>query len=464
MVWPMATDNIAHIVVLMLENNSFDRMLGCMREKYPQLEGVDPAAPFTNPDYPDASHLFAQLPDASRAVPVDPGHDFDDVLRQVHGGDCKGFVSEFAQSKPQAPVSERQQIMSYFQRGGLPVLHSLAEQFLICDHWFSSVPGPTWPNRLFVHSGTSLGHVDMPSGIFHPGLHLYDQPTVYQRLEAQAVSWMIYYGDVPQSLLLLEQLKYPTHYRRMESFAADAAQPEATFPQYVFIEPSYFGSGQNDQHPPTDVISGEALLAGVYNALRQNEALWQSTLFVLLYDEHGGFCDHVAPPPTVAPDGHISQFAFNQLGVRVPALLISPWLDAGVLSDVLDHTSLLRYLTAKWNLGPLGNRVPQAGSFAAALTKRTAGRTDCPASLPIPTSLAGIANPALNENQVALAGFTAHLEANYTKPDAHTLAAHSVAMVQDFDAQSRAASERVEAFLAQARAQQVGQNVSHGSA
>lgn len=441
----------------MLENNSFDRMLGCMKEVYPRLEGVNPNSPFTNPDYPDANHEFAQLPDATRTVAVDPAHDLDDVLRQVNGGACNGFVSDLAQHKPTAPEAERYQIMAYFKRGDLRVLHALADQFLICDHWFSSMPGPTWPNRFFVHSGTSLGHVDMPSGFFNPAIHVYDQPTVYQRLSEKNVSWRIYYGDVPQSLLMTAQLKFPTHYRKMSDFAADVAQAAPGFPQYVFIEPSYFGAGQNDEHPPTDVMTGELLVAQVYNALRQNEALWQSTLLVLLYDEHGGFCDHVPPPATIAPDNHIKDFAFNRLGVRVPALLISPWVNPGVLSDVFDHTSLLKYASDKWDLGALGDRVPHANSFAAALTVRAAGRTDCPGPLPLPAFQPNQVNPELTTHQAALAGFTHHLEVDYTKPDDSTLAAHSTAMAQDFNAQSQAVSERVDQFLEKARAGSMAQ-------
>src|SRR5205809_2504371 len=182
----------------------------------------------------------------------------------------------------------------HISKGGeLPVLHKLAEHFLICDHWFSSVPGPTWPNRFFVHSGTSLGHVDMPNGFFHPGIHLYDQPTVYQRLSEKGISWKIYFGDVPQSLVLIHQLMHPKGYHHHDRFFEDAAGPEAGFPQYSFIEPYYFGAKQSDQHPPTDVRHGEALIASVYNAIRSNDQLWNSTLFVLLYDEHGGFYDHV---------------------------------------------------------------------------------------------------------------------------------------------------------------------------
>ena len=444
-------DPIRHVVVLMLENNSFDRMLGCMTSLYPELHGADRGSPFTNPDYPDGSHEFAQLPDAQPAVSVDPAHDLDDVIRQINGGDCKGFVRDLVQHKPKAPHDERYQIMAYFERGKLPVLHTLAENFLICDQWFSSVPGPTWPNRFFVNSGTSLGHTDMPDGFFHPAIHFYDQPTVFQRLSEREVDWRIYYGDVPQTLVMVRQLEYPSHYRRMEHFEVDAAGPENGFPQYVFIEPSYFGAGENDQHPPTDVMHGEQLIARVYNALRKNEELWASTLFVILYDEHGGFCDHVPPPATVPPDGHTSQFGFDTLGVRVPALLVSPWLDPGVLSTEFDHTSLLKYVAGKWGLGPLGNRVPQANSFAAALLRRTSARTDCPGAIAMPSAQPIDPNPMLNAHQSALAGFTHHLEVNKTNADPATIAAHSAAMAHGYAEQSRAVSERVEQYLAKAR-------------
>ncbi len=439
-------DPIRHVVVLMLENNSFDRMLGCMKAVFPDMEGVDPnAEPSTNPDFPDASHLYAQLPDADFTVAQDPGHELDDALRQIHAG-CSGFVSDFVQHCPTAPASEKYQIMAYFEKGELPVLHELAENFLICDHWFSSVPGPTWPNRFFVHSGTSLGHVDMPNGFFHPGLHLYDQPTVYQRLSEKNTSWKIYFGDFPQSLLLTHQLGHPKSYAHHEQFFRDAAGPEAAFPQYSFIEPYYFGAKQDDQHPPTDVRHGEALIATIYNALRANEELWASTLFVLLSDEHGGFYDHVPPPSTVAPDGHIGNFDFKTLGVRVPALLISPWVDRGVLKTEFDHTSLLKYATDKWGLGPLGDRTAQAQTFADAF--RTSVRDDCPTSIQVPVPTDNAADSPLTDHQAALAGFSHYLEVNVTKSGDPTIAAHSKATAGTYQQQSTAVGERADQFLA----------------
>ena len=239
------------------------------------------------------------------------------------------------------------------------------------------MPGPTWPNRFFVHSGTSLGHVDMPEGIFHPNLHLYNQETVYDRLGDAGKSWAIYYGDVPQTLTMTHMLKYPFKFHKMPQFFTDARGSEANFPNYSFIEPTYFGSGQNDEHPPSDILRGEVLLAQVYNAIRNNEALWEKTLLVVLYDEHGGFYDHVTPPACVAPDGNTSEFSFAQYGLRVPAVLISPWLETQVLSDVLDHTSLLRYATDKWGLGPLGARTAAAKSFASSWKVAGCGENGC---------------------------------------------------------------------------------------
>lgn len=209
---------------------------------------------------------------------------------------------------------------------------------------------------------------------------------------------------------MTKQLDFPLNYRPMDRFVDDVAGSASDFPQYVFIEPCYFGSGQNDQHPPTDVMHGEVLTAEVYNALRANQELWASTLLVLTYDEHGGFFDHVAPPSTVAPDANTTRFAFDQLGVRVPALLISPWVDPGVFSAVLDHTSVLRYATDKWNLGLLGARVPQANSIASAIA-RSKARSDCPTSIPGSSAQPNDLTMPFNAHQVALAAFSHHLDA-----------------------------------------------------
>jgi phospholipase C len=152
----------------------------------------------------------------------------------------------------------------------------------------------------------------------------------------------------------------------------------------------------------------------------------------------------------VAPDGNTKTFAFNLLGVRVPAVLISPWLNAGVLSTVFDHTSLLKYLTDKWGLGPLGARVPQANSFATAMAARTSGRTDCPTSIALPAARPNDMNVAMNAQQIALAGFSQHLEATVSGASDNAVAAHVRAMAGDYASQSQAVSERVQQYFARA--------------
>lgn len=440
---------ITRIVVLMMENHSFDRMLGWMQSVRPGLAGVDPAAPRSNPDWP-GNFPIAQVPTAARNIADDPDHDLDDVLRQIDSGRMDGFVADFAQKHPSTGTPERQEIMAYYVRGFLPSLHFLAETFVACDHWFSSVPGPTWPNRFFAHSGTSLGHVDMPEGAFSPGLHLYDQRTLYDELQDAKVDWRIYYGDFPQSLVMTHQLGYAAHYRRFGRWAEDVAAGD--LPPYVFIEPAYFGTEENDQHPPQDVLRGDALIANVYNALQANPTLFAETLLVVLYDEHGGFYDHVPPPATLAPDGHTESFAFNLLGVRVPAVLVSPWLDPGFISPVFDHTSLLRMAADLFpGVHPLGARAQHANSPLDHLHWRAAPRTDLPPS-PVPLAQAVVAQATLPGHKQALFGFSQYLESLVRDP-----AAKQALMQRSHEAmagslpQSALAMDRLDAFLAERR-------------
>jgi phospholipase C len=397
----------------MMENHSFDQLLGCMKSIYPDLEGVDQANLRSNPDYPDATVSVKQGPSAVPSTSCDPRHDTSDVLSQIENS-CGGFVANFARAYPQSTFADRSQIMAYYPKGSLPVIHTLAENFTICDHWFSSLPGPTWPNRFLVHSGTCKGHIKMPQGLYIQNEHCYDQNTIYDELEKSQISWSIYHHGMPHTLLLTHLWVKPERFHRISRFFEDARGPEDTFPQYVFIEPSYGGTDRNDQHPPTDIRKGEYLIAQIYNALRSNEPLWNSTLFVLLYDEHGGFYDHIVPPSAVPPDSAVSEYAFNQYGIRVPAVLISPWVKRGVLSSVFDHTSLLKSLIEKWKLSPdtLGNRVEAANGFLPVFQGLAAPRQDAPP----PFDLSALTAPqpmiptTTNEHQNALVGFGHFLE------------------------------------------------------
>jgi len=441
-------DPIEHVIVLMLENHSFDQMLGSLSSVIKDLDGIDPTHPRSNPDYPDTTNQIVQSETRLTSIPLDPAHEFVNVNHQLaHGG--TGFISDYAQAHPNCTPDEESQIMGYFPVDFLPVLHTLAQNFVVCDRWFSSLPGPTWPNRFFVHSGTSKGHVTMPSGVFDPNWHCYDQPTLYERLEEKKITWKIYHDGEAQSLVLLHQLLFVEHYHKMDAFFEDTAQDEESFPQYVFIEPCYSGPGQNDQHPPTDIMKGELLLARVYNAIRSNEELWKRSLLVVLYDEHGGFYDHVQPPATIAPDDNVAEFSFDCLGIRVPALLVSPWVDPSVIHTVLDHTSLLKYVQDKWALGDLGRRTAQAGSFAADLIKRTEPRND---ALGLFTSaLLGpleLTNKDVNANQQALVSFSQVLEQHMSdQEDLAAVGSRSIKMLAGPQAQFAVAKDRFDRFI-----------------
>ena len=444
---------ITRVVVLMMENHSFDRLLGWTKQTYPGIEGVDPDKPGVNPDFPVTTGTIFQAETRSRNIANDPGHDLHNVLRQIAGAN-QGFVADFAQTYPQAGLDERREIMGWYPYGYLPALHFLAYNFVVCDHWYSSLPGPTWPNRFFVHSGTSLGHVDMPEGVFNPGVHLYDQRTLYDELDAAGVDWRIYHGDFPQSLLMVHQLEKLDRYRTFAKWATDVQAGD--LPSYVFIEPSYFGAEENDQHPPQDIMRGDALVAAVFNALHANQAVFEQTLLVVLYDEHGGFYDHVTPPPAIPPDGNTKTYAFDQLGVRVPAILISPWLDPGFITTPFDHTSVPRLASQLWpgvQAHALGARTPRANSPLDSLIWLEAPRRAIPSAPINQDPMAAMDLPNLTGQKQALFSFSQYLESQIGDP-----AVRAALMVRAHEAmggaiaQGKLATDRLNAFMADKRA------------
>jgi phospholipase C len=368
----IVNDPIKHVVLLMMENHSFDQMLGCLQGIYPELDGVDINAPDPRYNLDTAGSKVFQIPTDEQQVPLDPKHENRFVLDQIANGNS-GFITDFEKNVSGSAAGDRQNVMGYYLLDRLPALHELGRNFTVCDRWFSSLPGPTWPNRFFALSGTSSGRVLMPEGPLNvrpKEVFVQDQHTIFDRLSEAGKSWRIYYYDFPSSLLLNRQrrLENLSGYSLVKQFFSDA-RDETSFPAFVFIEPKYFGADQNDDHPPHNIFKAEKLIADVYNAVRSNPALWESTLLVVAYDEHGGFYDHVEPPQAVPPDDHREEWTFDRLGVRVPAILVSPWVDARVERTVFDHTSLLKYLTEKWGLGPLGRRTEQANSIAVALNQ-----------------------------------------------------------------------------------------------
>lgn len=451
----MADDPIEHVIVLMLENRSFDHILAdCPKnqQKYTptglnELEGKS----------------YRQAPGAARMVAEDPIHEtIPDVLTQLRGygtvAQNGGFVLDYVQHYPH--LADPSEVMKYHSYGTLPALHALAEAFTVCDRWHASVPGPTWVNRLFLLSGTSLGRVKMPNGIMNLNLHWYDQPTVFDRLNEKRIDWRVYFGDTPLSLLFVHQWspENAARHHHMMAFYQDAAGNAQDFPPFAFIEPSYLEPGANDAHPPHDIIESDLLVASVYNALRANDALWKSSLLVILFDEHGGFYDHVSPPPAVPPDHHQEEYTFDRYGVRVPALLISPYVGNGLLSELLDHTSLLKYLQNKWRLGELGGRTAVANTFAAALQVDKPARADAPVRVSSSTaraSAAPAAPGALSSHQSAILAMSHTLE-SLTTEDPSVVAARSRQVLSGPQSQSDAAVDRIDSFLAQQKIKAAG--------
>ncbi|MGH7933791.1 MAG: alkaline phosphatase family protein, partial [Candidatus Binataceae bacterium] len=257
-------DPIRHVIVLMLENRPFDHMLGGLQGEISGLEGVDTGVP------PRTNYCqgvtYNQAPGAAYTLNYDPHHEYEHVRMQLSDKNG-GFVEDLALSYPDSTQSDRAEIMKYHAAGALPALHALARNFTVCDHWFASVPGPTWTNRFFVHSGTSIGRVAMPNGLIDGNWHWYDQVTLYDRLNDSRKRWSFYYGDIPQSLILVHQTEphNAARYHKMAQFYQDAAGTEADFPDFVFIEPAYYQPGANDDHPPHDLRAGQRLIAEVYN-------------------------------------------------------------------------------------------------------------------------------------------------------------------------------------------------------
>ena len=409
-------DPIRHVVVLMLENRSFDQMLGDLRRVNPDIDGIDRARPGKNLD-PTTQRNVAQAPIAEYSLPsgVDIGHEPENVDRQIATDTTpmSGFVEDFRKTNPGADDALAAQVMAYFPIGdspagdALPALHGLARQFVVCDRWFSSLPGPTWPNRLFALTGTSAGTRHMPDSS-HPTVApwTYGQQTIFDRFSDKGIKARVFSEGLSMTSILRRMWLHPSWRDDFEGdFLELAAGAEENFPAFSWVEPDYFGGDSSDQHPPHDVRRGDELIARVYNALRANDALWTRTLLIVTHDEHGGFYDHVIPPSATSPDdGEEDGFRFDRLGVRVPALLISPWLARAACHVVFDHTSVLRYVSDKWGLDPLGRRAATANSIGQGLIFTAQPRTDTPETLPLPRtrSLATPKETSLNSNQDAL--------------------------------------------------------------
>ena len=395
--------NLQHVVVLMMENRSFDHMLGALKAQNSAIDGL--VGNETNPDSTNVPVTVSPTAEYQSQLDPDPDHHFPAVDLQIFGGvttaqnpnrqaNMQGFVKSYFNQ--QFNVAHSHNIVNYFTPDKLPVLTALATNFAVYNRWFSSIPGPTLCNRAFAHYGTSFGQVSMDVFYWNK-----QYKSIYERLVAAnpAVSTRLYYFDVASSSLEVVNLlqNQPELFGTFQDFkdACDRNQ----LPQYSFIEPNYTdhddptGGGEliaSDQHPDHDVRAGEQFIADVYNRIRNNPKLWPNTAILVVYDEHGGIFDHV-PPPACMPDGFVAQpsatgtpdaFHFDRLGVRVPAILISPWVPRGtVINEVFEHASIPATVT-EFFIGDYPARSPReiaANTFLNGLSLPTMrADSDCP--------------------------------------------------------------------------------------
>jgi phospholipase C len=385
---------IQHIVQLMLENRSFDQMLGFL---YRDSNNVSPSGqPFDgltgNESNPDDSgrpvKVFAikASDDHPYLMPgADPGEGFLNTNRQLFSTDDpapgtipqnQGFVVNFKSAiasdlakhfNDTLPDAQGSDIMGMYTPELLPVMSGLARGYGVCDRWFASAPTQTLPNRAFAAAGTSQGHLDNHVKVF-------TCPSIFGRLSDKGIDWAIF-GYNRDSLT---QHDFPdtqnadeSHYGHFGDFQTRAAN--GTLPAYTFLEPDW-GSSGNSQHPNYDVAKGEQLILDVYNAVRNGPG-WNATLLLITYDEHGGNYDHVPPPWGATPpgDGTVGEFGFDftRFGVRIPAVLISPLIAAGTVfrgNGPIDHTSVLKTIQERWGTESLTARDAAAASLADVLT------------------------------------------------------------------------------------------------
>ena len=386
---------IDHFFVLMMENRSLDHMLGLMKADDYKIEGLS-SGEYSNQNLQEQIVYATSGARPTGDLGHDPNHHFEDVMEQIYGtpnpaagqqADMSGFVRNYQRKAGNA--QEGANVMKCFAPNALPVLTTLAKFYGVCDHWFSSIPGPTLPNRLFVHSGTSRGRLDMAPE-FYKGFY-----TIYEELAKHQVPSTIFWSDWSGTLsfsgLMANQKVFYTDYAE---FSAICAGDAAEVPAYCFIEPRYspgrLPTGDiapaSDQHPDNDVRDGEVLIRNVYNAIRQNDALWHSSLLLILYDEHGGLWDHVPPVPMASPDGISSlapPFDFKLSGLRVPAVVVSPYIKPkSICSDVFDHTSVIatamKLFTNAWPSDVFFERAKQAKTLDVLLDLTMQPRDEWP--------------------------------------------------------------------------------------
>jgi phospholipase C len=340
-----ARSGLEHVVLVMMENRSFDHFLGWLPGADGKQAGLSyaDAAGVSHPTYPLA-------PDYQGCGHPSPDHSYTGGRIALAGGACDGWL--------RVPGNDPYAI-GYYTSADLAFLGPAAAAWTACDRYFAAIMSETYPNRIYQHAAQTDRLVNR--------FGLCSLPTIWDRLAAHGLAGRYYYSDVPA--VALWGLKYLSISRPFSSFLSDCAA--GSLPQLAFVDPRFLGEQRGtagDDHPPSDIRTGEAFLNQVYAAVTTSPN-WPGTLLVVTYDEWGGFFDHVPPRPAPIPDADRAAGNTDGLrGFRVPALLISPWSARGaVASTEFDHTSLLRLVEWRWGLAPLTVRDASANNLAQAL-------------------------------------------------------------------------------------------------
>jgi phospholipase C len=389
----------------MMENRSFDHMLGGLKAQDPRINGL--SGNESNPDTTGEPARVQPLAEYQSQLDPDPDHHFPAVNKQLFWGAAPGArptMNGFVQSyfDQRHDVDHSRKIMYYFKPEQLPVLTTLAQSFAVFNGWFASIPGPTICNRAFAHYGTSFGSVTMNPFVINKPIS-----SIYDRMLNGGRTAKLYYFDQASSTMEVVNLlsNQSAVFGSYQQFLDDCAANR--LPDYSFIEPNYSdhpgpGGGEllaSDQHPDHNVAQGERMIAQTYNAIFDNPDVWKSTALLVVYDEHGGIYDHV-PPPSLRPDqkdgGTASSndtggepFHFDRLGVRVPAILVSPWIPAGTViagpeapaGHIFEHASIPATVTEHFLPGYAGQRTDReklSSTFLQFLGDTAQKDDDCP--------------------------------------------------------------------------------------
>ena len=370
-----ALAGVDHFVVLMMENRSFDHMLGYL-SLVGGREDVDGLRPGMSNEHAGRTYEIHRLASTSLAEEQDPCHSGSCVDEQLAGGNA-GFVANYVRTRTDPAFAGDAIVMGYHDAAQLPVYDFLARRYCVCDRWFCSVRGPTFPNRLYAAAGRAAGSRDNASP------PTYDLSTFVRHLDAAGASWRWYSPEIFPSLWALDRSYLPHTFDNVRPFSSPftgedffSSVQQGRLPNVAWIDPNFVDLGgpvgSNDDHPPADVRAGQELVLRILNALSRGPA-WERTLFLVVYDEHGGFYDHVEPP--AAPD---DDPAFRFYGPRVPALVVSPRLGTLVSHDLFDHasivkTALVRFCRRDKRFIPdMGKRVSEARHLGVLLERGAA--------------------------------------------------------------------------------------------